>query len=226
MEGSANGTDCGAAGLYYRGVRHTCLAGFDVTHTYPVAGTSGTTYRVTIHFYGILGPKNYGPGVTREAAPGRPGDQNGGAVPTPWASAPAGNVPLMSDYEAHEIHVDDQNQQEVAIYYVNADTAVGHWTWVLNFEKTIDVIGGGRIRIRHLDPNCRIIKNCGPNGTPANACGSTATARIIDVSAANPAPPATGAAQGGLLQPQLLPNVSIGYSGNWLLMDVIRVGLP
>src|SRR5690606_11154407 len=119
----------------------------DAQHEFPVGGTPGTTYMVTMHFYGIMEPKDYGQGVTREA-PQRPGTQDNGADPTPWATAPVGYMYPQSDYNTYEIHVDDQNMQEVGIYYMNADTSQGHWTYVINYEKQIPIIGGGRVRTR------------------------------------------------------------------------------
>src|SRR5690606_38977394 len=110
------------------------------------------------------------------------------------------------DYNTYEIHVDDQNMQEVGIYYMNADTSQGHWTYVINYEKQIPIIGGGRVRTRVYDRNCRQIKNCGANDPgSANACPDRANARILDLSAIDPAP-ANAPAPNGLQQPNLLSN--------------------
>jgi hypothetical protein len=114
---------------------------------------------------------------------------------------------------------------EVAAYYLNADTSEGHWSYVLNFQKTITVIGGGSIKVRTYDKNCREIKNCGPAGTPAWQCAQKANARIIDLYAPNPdpfpIPPSSPAPQGGLLQPNLVTNRPPGSSGQWLLIDAV-----
>jgi hypothetical protein len=175
-----------------------------------------------MRFYGIVGPKNYSTAVTRAAAPGRPGSQNTGASPTPFATAPPGHVVPGSDYESYELRIDDQDGQEVAAYYLNADTGEGHWTFVLNFEKQINVIGGGNVRVRYYDRNCRQIKNCGPSGAPASRCATQANLCIVDVSGAIPAP-AIAAAPQGLLQPHLIATRDAGNSGQWLLIDVVRV---
>jgi len=222
-EENTSGTDCSSGGAYYRGAYIRCAAGsLNVLHTFPVGGAPGVTYRVSMHFYGILGPKNYGPQATREAGLGRPGDQDSGAIPTPWATAPAGHMYPVSDYETYEIRVDNQADQEVAAYYLNADAREGHWSYVINFVKQIDVIGGGKIRVRNVDRNCRQIKNCGPNGTPADQCATMARARIIDVSAASPAPASGPAEQGGLQQPNLNLRTA-SASGQWTLIDVVSV---
>ena len=117
-----------------------------------------------------------------------------------------------------------QADQEVAAYYLNADTQEGHWSYVINFAKQINVIGGGKIRVRYYDRNCRQIKNCGPAGTIASQCVTIANARIIDVSAASPAPANASAELGGLLQPNLIAN-SAGSRGpgQWTLIDVVSV---
>jgi hypothetical protein len=220
---STMGTDCASAGAYFQGSLIACSGGaLNVLHTYPVAGTAGATYRVTMHFYGIMSPKNYGAAVTREAGTGRPGNQDSGASPSSWATAPAGHVFPASDYDTYEIHVDNQNNQEVAVYYLNADISEGHWTYVINFAKQINVIGGGRVRVRTFDRNCRQIKNCGPPGS-LYPCAAKANARIIDVSAANPAPPNAPATMGGLLQPNLTTNRDADNAGQWFLLDVVSV---
>ena len=218
------GTDCGSAGAYYRGTRIACSGGaLDVAHSYPVGGAPGATYRITLHFYGIVEPRNYGPDVTREAGAGRPGNQDTGAFPTPWAVAPAGHAYPTSDYDTWELRLDNEANQEVAVYYLNADSAEGHWTYVLNFSKQIAVIGGGRIRLRHHDGNCRLIKNCGPMNTPANQCGILANARIINLTGVMPAPTTLPAAQGGLLQPNLTTDRPVSQSGQWVLIDLERI---
>jgi hypothetical protein len=222
-ESNPTGTDCQSAGVYSQGVLYACSAApINVVQNFPVAGTPGARYVVALHFYGIVGPKNYGPSVVREAS-SRPGSQDTGASPTPFATAPAGHAYPGSDYETYEIRVLNQTGQEEAVYYLNADTSEGHFTYVLNFEKLIDVIGGGTVRLRYYDNNCRIIKNCGPSGTAASQCAATANRRVIDVSAANPAPAAAPANEFGLLQPNLSTARGAEASGQWLLIDVVRV---
>ena len=166
-----------------------------------------------MHFYGIMEPKKYGTGVTRDAAPGRPGNQNTGASPSPWAFA---NVPAsyslpQSDYNTYEIHVLDTNLIPVGVYFLeNADLYEFHGTYVINLEKTIPVVGGGAVRMRTQDRNCRQMKNCGPTGGPP--CGTKA--RTVDVSGAMPPPV-------GLQQPGL--GKSNDQAGQWLLTDVVQV---
>jgi hypothetical protein len=175
---------------------------------HPIEGTPGARYLITMHFYGVMEPKNLGPGVTREAAPLAP-NRNGGN-PLPWATAPAGARYRASDYSAYELHVHDEGGQEVAQYFLNADVSEGHWTSLIDYEKTIEVVAGDFVRLRRYDPNCRLIKNCGATGTPP--CASKA--RTIDLSAADPAPTF-------LFQPGLGKGAE--HAGQWWLIDVIAI---
>ena len=96
----------------------------------------------------------------------------------------------------------------------------------MNYTKQIKVTGGGAVRVRNYDDNCRMIKNCGPNGTAANNCQTFANNRKITLSAASvmPVPSATAAApNGGLLQPQLVSDRDANSAGQWVLIDVVSV---
>ena len=220
-----NTDDCGSDGWYYNGVRTACANGqLTVQQDFRVGGVAGTTYQVRMHFYGVMEPKNYGTGgggLTREAGTGRPGNQNTGATPTPWATANMASsfsVPTTT-YNTYEIHVFNNtgtaNANRVGQYFINADTQEGHYTYVINYEKTIPVIGGGTIRMRTFDSNCRQIKNCG--ATAGYPCASKA--RSIDIAAAAPAPGATFPM--GLSQPGL--GETADHSGQWFLTDVVAV---
>ena len=74
-----------------------------------------------------------------------------------------------------------------------------------------------------LDPNCRQKKNCGPAGTPASQCAQKANARLIPTFVADPAPADNWAPFGGLRQPTLVSWMPAGASGQWLLVDALRV---
>jgi hypothetical protein len=178
---------------------------------------------MTVHFYGILEPKIYDPTIVRDAGMARPGSQNDGAMPTPWAVAAPGTVVPTSTYNSYEIHVLDNAMQEIGVYYLNSDVQIGHITYVINFEKTIRIVGGGIVRLRHYDSNCRITKNCG--STAGYPCASKA--RTVDISAADPQPPVAGPTLStlnptpGLRQPGL--GQSNDHAGQWLLIDVTAV---
>jgi hypothetical protein len=201
--------DCTASAVI-NGTALACSGGvMNAVINHPIGGTPGVVYQVTMHFYGIVDPRNYGPNVTRESGGTRPSNLNTGATPVPWASAAAGVAYTASNYNTYEIHVLDQNGLEQAQYFLNSDTQEGHWTYVINYVKTIPVIGGGTVRVRVYDSNCRIIKNCTSGPYP---CASRA--RTVDVSAANPAPV-------GLTQPGL--GQTADHAGQWLLIDVTGV---
>jgi hypothetical protein len=109
------------------------------------------------------------------------------------------------------------NMNRVGMYFLNSDTTSPeqHITQAISFEKTIPVIGGGVIRMRTYDSNCRQIKNCTSPGYPC-----AAKARTIDISAAMPQP-TIGAPPNGLQQPGL--GESNDHAGQWFLTDVVSV---
>ena len=215
---ATNSDDCAAAGWVYKGVTTACAGGsLTAQQDFMVGGTPGTTYQVTMHFYGIMEPKNYGNQVTREAGATRPANNNAGATPVPWAytTSPGAKTIQASDYNTYEIHVLDNNMMVSRQYFLNSDTQEGHWTYVIDYQKTIPVIGGGRVRVRTYDRNCRMIKNC-YNGSQGTAAQCTDRARsITTVNSAMPAP-GTALQQPGLGQ-------TAAHSGQWFHIDVTGV---
>ena len=201
-----NTDDCAGGGWIVDGTSHPCQGALDAQVEIPMGGDAGASYQVTFHFYGIMEPKIYGQGLTRDAGNGRP-DLSGG-TPTGWASAPGGHSYPSSNYNTYEIHVSNDMGQEVAVYYLNSDTQEGHYTMITDYEKTIEIIGGGSVLVKVFDLNCREIKNCGAQG--GAPCDSKA--RTVDVSAAMPAP--TDLDQPGLGR-------DAGNSGQWFLIDAL-----
>jgi hypothetical protein len=182
---------------------------------HPVAGTPGAPYAVTMHLYGIMEPKFFGVNATREAAPGAP--QPDGGNPTPWATAAAGAFIPPSTYSAYEIRVLNQFGAETARYYLNADISEGHRTLRIDYVKTIQVVGGGVIRLRRHDSGCQLIKNCGTQaGYPCET-----KARMIDLLQTNPLPPVSSPFPAGFNQPQL--NKTMNHGGQWWFIDVTAV---
>jgi hypothetical protein len=204
-----------------------CMNGQLAEQDFVVGGLPGTSYVINLHFYGIVEPKNYGDQVTRDAGTTRPTNSSDtvctgdpvvcGANPPPFARAPGGTAYPASNAVTYELHVLDESDQEVCQYFVNSDTEEGRLTYSLNFERTIRVVGGGRVRLRMVDPNCRLNKNCSagshcPGTSAANMCNNCA--RTIDVSAAMPQP-------WDLRQPAWYD--STNQAGQWLLIDVTKV---
>jgi hypothetical protein len=196
------------------GMNHVCVgnpARLDAVINFPVGGVPGTVYDVDMHFYGIMEPRQYA-NVTREAGGGSPSREAGG-TPTPFATLNAGATNYLAgdnNYNTYELRVLNQNGQEVAAHFLNADATDGHYTLAIDYAKTLQLIGGGTLRLQIADANCRQIKNCGTNaGVPC-----TAKARSIDISEADPQPPANTLQQPGLgRDPE--------HSGQWFLIDVL-----
>jgi hypothetical protein len=211
--------DCDSNGWVYEGTTHACSGGnmdTDAAATktildFPVTGgVAGKVYLAKMHFYGIMEPKVYGDSIMREAT-GRPGQDNP-STPAPFAwSKTAGATYPASDYNTYEIHVIDDKGMPYKDYYLNADTQSGHWTMPIDYERDLEIVGGGKIHIRSYDQNCRMIKNCGPSGHTQGAGKCTAQARTIaGISAAMPAIT--------VMQPGL--GVDADSSGQWFAIDV------
>jgi hypothetical protein len=220
-----NSDDCTGGGWRVNGGAITgCMNNrLDADQTIMVGGTPNQNYRVTLRVFGVVEPKSYGGNVTREAGNTRPTNNNDnnctgtpqvcGANPPPWAYQNGAPNYRASDYNTYEIHVRNPAGTVACSYYLNSDTTEGHWTYSINYQRTINVIGGGSIRIRAFDQNCRMIKNCydGGQGTAAQ-CGTRA--RDVNVSSVMPAP-------ANLQQPGL--GNTEDQAGQWLLIDVLSV---
>jgi hypothetical protein len=206
--------DCDALGYAVDGVVHACVDGkSEMVLDHPIAGAPGARFRLDLHFYGIMEPKSYGPSAVREAAPGSP-DRDGG-LPTSWATAPAGVAVAINSFDSYELRVHDPAGVETARYYLNASPDEGHWTLLIDYEKSIEVEAGGLVRLRRYDSNCRLIKNCGAGLPPC-----AAKAREVDLSAADP-PPRAGPFPSGFNPPGM--NKDAGSAGQWWLVDVTAV---
>lgn len=212
--GSSPTDDCSSAGWIYEGAAHACQSGMLDTDAaaavldFPVTGTAGKLYNATFHFYGIMEPKNYGPNVTRESGAVRPSLANP-AEPAPFAMASGSSTTRVSDYSNYELYVIDNLGNTVKKYFVNSDTQEGHYTFAINYERVIEIVGGGKVHVRVRDPNCRQIKNCGSGG---DSCGSKA--RTISTTGADPTPV-------GLQQPGL--GNTADNAGQWWFIDVKNI---
>jgi hypothetical protein len=212
-----NTDDCAGEGWRANGGQlNQCQGGrLEARIDFPIAGDMGAVYDLDLHFYGVMEPRNYGNQVMREAQ-GRPNAQPGG-TPTPFASmqgpaeGPVNGATYLStgdnNYNTYELHVIDPEGNTRFVHFLNADTQTGHYTFGIDYAKTLPVIGGGILRLQIADANCRQIKNCGAGGVPC-----VGKARTIDVSAVDPQP-----AAGTLQQPGLGKNPE--HSGQWFLMD-------
>jgi hypothetical protein len=215
-----NQDDCAGGGwrssAVDNGANHVCNGGqLEAEITLPIGGEPGVEYAVTMHFFGVMEPRRYA-NVTREAGDAAT-DRNGG-TPTGFAEAPGGtNTENLGDqnYNTYEMHVYDDMDQAVRSYFMNSDNNTGHYTMLTDYEKTVTLIGGGEVRLRVFDANCRMIKNCGASG--GAPCGGKA--RTVDITDAMPQP----ASSPPLMQPGL--GQSADHSGQWWLIDVKNVAL-
>jgi hypothetical protein len=207
------GDDCAGGGWIYEGKTTGCTGGkldSDVpskaTLDFPITGgVPGKHYLATMHFYGIMEPKNYGPTVTREAGTNRPNAGANPSTPEGFATADGGATIAVTDYNNYEIHSYDETGKEIKQYFINSDTQQGHYTFAVSYERPIEIVSGGKVHVRTFDNNCRMIKNC-QGGAPC-----AAKARSVDISAAMPQP-------AGLMQPGLGKDAA--NSGQWFLIDV------
>lgn len=205
-----NTDDCNSGGWIYDGKRTPCSNGkLDSVVTYDIGGTMGKTYQVDMHFYGVMEPKTYGGSVMREA--GNTPTNAGNTMPLPWGTqAMPGATYQRTAYNTYEVHVINPGGMTVGSYFINANTNEGHFTFAISYARTIPIIGGGKVRVRSYDDNCRQIKNCGASaGYP---CAQKA--RTVDISKAMPQP--MGLSQPGLGQ-------APDHSGQWFLLDVTAV---
>lgn len=201
--------DCNSAGAVTDGQLTPCQNGsLTYQQDHDIGGEDGTLYNATIHFYGIMEPKNYQNNDKREGGNTHTDPTSG--LPLPWYPADPGQSVPLSTYNTYEVRVFDNNGQEVGTYFVNSDTGEGHYTFAIDYEKTIPIVGGGFVRLKIFDSNCRQIKNCTAGGYPCSG-----KARSVDISGADPQP---GAA---LMQPGL--GKSPDHAGQWILIDVTGV---
>ena len=205
--------EAAGGGWVYEGKTTGCSGGkldsdipSKATLDFPITGgTPGKHYMATMHFYGIMEPKNYGPTVTREAGTNRPNAGANPSTPEGFATADGGATIATTDYNNYEIHSYDETGKEIKQYFINSDTQQGHYTFAISYERPIEIVSGGKVHVRTYDNNCRMIKNC-QGGAPC-----AAKARSIDISAASPMPAA-------LQQPGLGKDAA--NSGQWFLIDV------
>lgn len=175
---------------------------------FPIGGATGKIYDVTLHVYGIAEAKNYQGGVRRDG-------NNMNASATGGDFWYVGGTAPNSTYNTYEFHVTPAVAGAVANdYFLNARNGTGetHESWGLNYTATFPVTGGGKLNFRIYDSNCRQIKNCGP-GVGSSTCKEP---RTIDLSAADPRPPAS------FTQP-FVGGAPDGATGQWIYIDVTGV---
>jgi hypothetical protein len=167
-----------------------------------LGGEPGTVYDVTIHVYGVVEPRSYQGGL-RRAGPNF--DVNGSDL---WHEG--GTIPANpGTYNSYEFHVEPPVQGAPNVYYLNSRTGGDQQIVVrIDYTATFPVQGGGTIRFRSFDSNCRQITNCA-----TNECGPL-NPKPLTVAAVQNASPAPAA----FVQPYQT-GANIGR-GQWVYVDV------
>jgi hypothetical protein len=206
---------CGGTGTGYDCANLGCINNtVTKTTTFPIAGTAGTVYNVTLRIRGIVEAYAYVGGV-RDAGnasitANKDLFQQGGA---PQAAGGANY-----DYNTYEVDVTPPVAGKPTVYFLNsvtnaegphaANTPTSHLTFPIDYTKTISVTGGGSVTLKVFDSNCTLVQNCGPTAT-SNVCTAPAS-----VSLAGAMPVST------LQQPFQMP---VGRFGQWVHFDVTNV---
>lgn len=208
--GDTTTDDC-PGGMLYEGKSSGCTGGKLDSDADPklldfpiTGGEPGKHYMATMHFYGVMEPKDYGANVKREFGSMRASQTAIPATPEPFATADGGVKVQETDYNNWEVHSFDDKGVEIKQYFLNSDTQQGHYTFAISYERPIEVVSGGRVHVRTYDRNCRMIKNC-LGGAPCSGRG-----RTVPLTGADPMP--------NLMQPGLGKDGA--QSGQWLVIDV------
>jgi hypothetical protein len=183
-----------------------------------------TTYRVTIHFTGVVECRMYASaGCARAAQQGRDAKYDlscKGAADDP-AFAP-------EQHKRYFLSVTPAvNADRPLAGEPDAASPPGEWwalnecpegetesakTWMIDFEKTIDVPAGWWINFAEFAPYCRELLNCGNSNDSAASC---ANHYMLTPSGAVPPPPASIATQPAA--------AGAGSYGQWIYFDVKSV---
>jgi hypothetical protein len=171
--------------------------------TLQLGGEVGSVYDVTVHVYGVVEPRSYQGGFRRAGANF---DVNGSDF---WHEG--GTIPANpGTYNTYELHVEPPVEGAPNVYYLNSRTGGDQQVVIrMDYTATFPVQGGGTIRFRSFDLNCRQITNCA-----TNECGplNPKPLTVAAVQNASPPPAAT------FSQPYQT-GANIGR-GQWFYIDV------
>lgn len=171
--------------------------------TLQLGGEVGTVYDVTVHVYGVVEPRSYQGGVRRAGnnfdVNGRDFWYEGGVIPA-----------ATGTYNSFELHVEPPVSGAPNVYYLNSRTGGDTPLLIrLDYEATFPIQGGGTIRFRSFDLNCRQITNC-----TTTECGPLTPKPVTLDTVDNADPPAM------LLTQPYQTGANIGR-GQWFYIDVI-----
>ncbi len=185
--------------------------------SWTMGGTAGTIYAVTVHIRGVVEVNWYKGGTRDEGTTSilKNGDlfQQGGT--------PQVNGDPSFDYNTYELDVTPAVSGAANTYFLNSVTQnenphansspTTHLTFPIDYTKTIQVPGGGTVKLTVTDSNCTEVQNCGP--TSGNTC---AAPRTVSLAGSTPAAPTQ------FVQPYQQP---AGRYGQWLYFDITNVAV-
>ncbi len=148
----------GAAGCPTTGT--TEEVGARTVETWQLGGEKGQHYKVTFRFSGVTEGKNYTGGSRDVPAPTT--DINTGG---PYDMFYRDGTSVVSSYEVLKLTIFDDKGVEARHFYMNAGDGSAweqHATFLASYEKSIVVVGQGRVEHLVQDRNCRAMDNCGP----------------------------------------------------------------
>jgi hypothetical protein len=128
---------------------------------FALGGEAGKMYDVTIQVNGVTEAKFYRLGTRR-----RGDDYSNADDPNGTDTWYIGGEPIPSPYNVEKITVfQPDGTTELQHYYLNsfpeASGYEAHRTFLIGYEATFEVPGGGYVEFLNQDSNCRAINNCG-----------------------------------------------------------------
>jgi hypothetical protein len=124
---------------------------YNFHRTVTFGGAAGTVYDVALHVRGVTEPRNYTGGTSDGHH-----FYTGGSAPS-------------DVYNVYSFKISSPPQ----IYFFNYDEGKGegHYVFLIDHQKTVQIAGGATIEMTALDSNCSAIRNCqdgtiGPNCMP------------------------------------------------------------
>lgn len=152
-----------------------------------VKGTTGQKYTVNFEVRGVIGTRCYQNGKRASTASASDTGYNN------WWYA-GGTQYNDSWWNTYELHVSPSTGDASGdVYYFNgSDNPGGSYcekeaTYLVKYNASFKVVGGGTLTFRIHDSNCKGQQNCGPNTDNTTPC----VPRTVDMSGQTPQPPAS-----------------------------------
>jgi hypothetical protein len=175
-----------------------------------VGGTPGQKYTVNIEVRGVIGGRCYTGGTRASTAAASDTGYNN------WWYV-GGAQYNNSWWNTYELHVTPATGDK-DVYFLNAaDNAGGSYcekeaTYLVKYNASFKVVGGGQMKWTIHDSNCKAQQNCGPTASSTAPCAP----RNVDLSGQSPQPPAS------FMQPPRTV-LSTTYYPQWLWITATSV---